>query len=277
MRHLPSPPIPATFQLGSGAALAAITGIDVVSDFRSADIAVGGEGAPLVPLFDFQFLRSDDADRLIVNIGGIANVTWLPAHAEANAVIAFDTGPGNMLLDFITQKYFDRPYDENGKLARSGRIDRELLDELLSHPFFKSRPPKSTGHELFSEKFLDRITHSIASGKILPVDALATLTEFTACSIMQSFEFLQSKSDKLEIIISGGGTFNMFLLERLSANAPAPMAIKTSDAFGIPSKAKEAIAFAFFTRAFIEEIPIHLPTTTGATKRVSLGSLSRGK
>jgi anhydro-N-acetylmuramic acid kinase len=283
IRHLPFASIPSTFQLGSGAALAAMTGIDVVSDFRAADIALGGQGAPLVPMFDYYFLQSDSIDRLIVNIGGIANVTWLPcmiAHAaktKDNDVIAFDCGPGNMLLDFITRRYFGKPFDEHGDIARTGKIDRALLDEFLSNPYFTTAPPKSTGRELFSEKFLDGLNKKIADGKLLPQDALATLTELTALSIMRSFYFLETKTNEIEIIVSGGGAFNTFLLERMKAHASQHASISSSDAFGIPAKAKEAIAFAFFAHAFMEAIPIHLPKTTGASWQTTLGSLSRGK
>jgi anhydro-N-acetylmuramic acid kinase len=277
IRHLPFAAVPSTFQLGSGAALAAITGIDVVSDFRAADIALGGQGAPLVPMFDYHFLRSDSTDRLIVNIGGIANVTWLRANAQANDVIAFDCGPGNMLLDYISQRYFGKPFDENGEIARTGKIDRAVLDEFLSNPYFKTPPPKSTGRELFSENFLDNLNKKIAAGKVFPQNALATLTELTALTITQSFDFLQPKTHDVEMIVSGGGAFNNYLLERMKANAQPYASISSSDTFGIPAKAKEAIAFAFFAHAFIEQIPIHLPNTTGASRRTSLGSLSRGK
>ena len=277
VRHLPSPPIPATFQLGSGAALAAISGIDVVSDFRSADIALGGQGAPLVPMFDRYFLQNDTTDRLIVNIGGIANVTWLPARAKDTDVIAFDCGPGNMLLDSIAQRYFGKPFDANGDIARSGKIDRDVLDEFLSNPYFKTLPPKSTGRELFSESFLGNLNRKIAAGKLFPQDTLASLTELTAITILRSFDFLKRKTQEAEIIVSGGGAFNTFLLERMNTNALPHTSIHSSDAFGIPPKAKEAIAFAFFAHAFVESIPIHLPSTTGASRRTTLGTLSKGK
>jgi anhydro-N-acetylmuramic acid kinase len=277
VRHLPSGPIPATFQLGSGAALAAMTEIDVVSDFRAADIALGGQGAPLMPMFDHYFLVSDSVDRLIVNIGGIANVTWLPAQSMPGDVIAFDSGPGNMLLDATTRRYFGKPFDENGDTARSGKIDSDLLEEFLSHPYFTVPPPKSTGRELFSESFLEDLNQKIANGKLAPEDALATLTELTARSILKSFDFFPSSSSRIEIIVSGGGAFNKFLLDRLRSNAPESAGILTSDDVGIPAKTKEAIAFAFFARAFVESITIHLPSTTGASHRTVLGSLSKGK
>jgi len=278
VRHLPShhpSPVPATLQLGSGAALAAISGIDAVSDFRSADMAMGGQGAPLVPMFDYHFLRTASANRLIINIGGIANVTWLPQNGREEDVIAFDSGPGNMLIDWICRHYFNRPFDSNGELARTGTIDESLLNELLAHPYFQTAPPKSTGRELFSEAFLGSINNKIESLKLSPADALATLAELTARSIAESLKWMDVPSRSVEMIVSGGGAFNGYLMERLTANAPSAR-VCTSDAYGIPPKAKEAIAFAFFAKAFIEKIPIHLPSTTGAQRRVTLGSLSRG-
>ena len=270
VRHLPPH---ATLQLGSGPALAVLSGIDVVSDFRAADIAAGGQGAPFVPMFDYHFLRSDSASRLIVNIGGIANVTWIPKGVKAEQVVAFDTGPGNMLIDSLAQKYFGESFDRNGDHARSGAIDEALLNELLSHTYFSTRPPKSTGRELFGETFLRSTFERIERRSLTVNDALATVTEFSARSIIECFKFVQ-REDPLEIIVSGGGSRNTFLMERIAANA-SDARVVSSDVFGIPSNAKEAIAFAFFAKAFVEAMPIHLPNTTGATKRVTLGSLSR--
>ena len=283
VRHLPTPvqaadgleSVGATLQLGSGSALAAISGIDVVSDFRSADVALGGQGAPLVPMFDYFFLRSKNVARLIVNIGGIANVTWLERNASPNNVIAFDSGPGNMLLDSVARHYFDLPFDFNGSLAREGKIDEGLLAELLSHPYFALRPPKSTGRELFSEQFLAVTHEKIANGIISRKDALATLAELTARSIAMSVNWTNGKNQPLEMIVSGGGAMNKYLMERIEANAPNAR-IASSELFSIPVNAKEAIAFAFFAKAFVEEIPVHLPATTGASRATVLGSMSRG-
>jgi anhydro-N-acetylmuramic acid kinase len=154
IRHLPkpaelvagTPAVGATLQLGSGAALAALTGIDVISDFRSADVALGGQGAPLVPIFDNEFLRSRESDRVALNIGGISNITWLP-RAETDEVLAYDCGPGNMIIDALTRRWFDRPFDEGGKIASEGKVDERLLHNLLSHEYFTTPPPKSTGRE----------------------------------------------------------------------------------------------------------------------------------
>jgi len=283
VRHLPTsePPAPglpavgATLQIGSGPALAAITGIDVVSDFRSADVALGGQGAPLVPMFDYYFLRSEQTDRLIVNIGGIANVTWLPRNAKSNDVIAFDSGPGNMLIDSLMRKYFDRPFDERGEIARSGKIDEDLLATLLSHPYFSTSPPKSTGRELFSEEFLSVVHRMISESVLSTHDAVATITELTGMSIAGSLRFVKAEQRDIEIVVSGGGAYNEYMMERIALHA-APARVHSSDAFGIPANTKEAIAFAFFAKAFVEEIRIHLPATTGARHATLLGSLSRG-
>ncbi|HEY3875361.1 MAG TPA: anhydro-N-acetylmuramic acid kinase [Candidatus Kapabacteria bacterium] len=276
IRHLPSGPTPATFQLGSGAALAALSGIDVVSDFRSADVALGGQGAPLMPMFDRYFLQSDK-NRLVVNIGGIANVTWLPANAKEEEVIAFDTGPGNMLLDFVAQKYLHIPFDENGDHARSGTRNEVLLRQWLSEPFFSQAPPKSTGRELFSEGFLRPIITAIEAQSMSIEDALSTLTELTAATIANALQFVKWNKGETELIVSGGGAFNRFLIERIENNiSQNKVRVFRSDAFSLPVQAKEAIAFAFFAKAFIEKIAIHLPFTTGAARQTTLGTLSRG-
>ena len=282
VRHLPGlhlmeelPPVRATLQLGSGSALAAISGVDVVSDFRSADVALGGQGAPLVPMFDYEFLTSETVDRMVVNIGGIANVTWLPHNAKPENVVAFDCGPGNMLLDAVTRKYFGEAFDRDGDRARQGSVDNMLLAKLLSHPYFQKQPPKSTGRELFGASFLTSIHKSIEDGVLSPSDALSTLTEFTARSIVGSIDLVNAHSNNIEIILSGGGAYNSYLHERIKRNAFSANVL-CSDILGIPASAKEAIAFAFFAKAFLEEIPIHLPHTTGAIRSAKLGSLSRG-
>ena len=293
IRHLPKPEsvaglpaVGATIQWGSGNALAALVGIDVVSDFRSGDVAVGGQGAPLVPMFDFGFLRSTSCDRLIVNIGGISNVTWLKKKASeknsnADDVIAFDCGPGNMMIDALAKKYLDEDFDESGKAAREGVVDKSLLSEYLRHPFFNLLPPKSTGRELFGAEFLSSLIESVETKRLTPQDAIATITELTARSIANSLVFTgrnedsSSESSQLEVIVSGGGARNTYLMERLQSLLPSAR-VMTSDEIGIPSEAKEAIAFAYFAKSFIENISIHLPGTTGARKRLILGSLSRG-
>lgn len=278
IRHLPRPvqlitelpPVGATFQLGSGAALAALTGIDVVYDFRSADVALGGEGAPLVPMFDAAFFRSTGNDRIVLNIGGIANITYLPIEAEP---IAFDTGPGNMIVDALTSLYFQTPFDKDGEIARSGKVDEGFLSSLLGHEYFLMAPPKSTGRELFGKELLDMFLHKIREEGFAPEDAVATATELTARTIALSTTDCTS-SETLELIASGGGTRNGYLMERLQ-NALPKAVIKTSDDLGIPSQSKEALAFAWFAKAFLDDMMIHLPSTTGARKKTPLGSLAK--
>ncbi len=275
IRHVPKrihisnalPEVGGTFQLGSGSALASLTGIDVVNDFRSADVALGGQGAPFVPMYDHHFLRSENIARIALNLGGIANITYLPPKSET--VIAFDTGPGNMLIDAVVKKRFGIPYDENGSLARMGEVDDTSLTEMLDEPYFALVPPKSTGRELFDVSFANRFTDDLSSH-----NALTTLTELTAKSIALSLDFLP-KQDAFEIIASGGGVRNTFLMERIAANIPNAH-VHRSDEFGIPSQSKEALAFAWFAKACIYDEIIHLPSTTGATKAVILGVIAKG-
>ncbi|HEY6171470.1 MAG TPA: anhydro-N-acetylmuramic acid kinase [Candidatus Kapabacteria bacterium] len=278
IRHLPKPvslfaelpPVGATFQLGSGAALAALSGIDVVYDFRSADVALGGEGAPLVPMFDRAFFYSASTDRIILNIGGIANITYLPISGEP---IAFDTGPGNMILDALSSLYFQTPFDIDGAIARSGKVDDEFLSSLLEHEYFLLAPPKSTGRELFGKDLLDMFLYKIREEGFAPEDAIATATELTARTI--ALAAMQCTSnEQLELIASGGGTRNGYLMERLQSALPKAV-IKTSDELGIPSQSKEALAFAWFAKAFLDDMMIHLPSTTGARKKIPLGSLAK--
>ncbi|HYM21260.1 MAG TPA: anhydro-N-acetylmuramic acid kinase [Candidatus Kapabacteria bacterium] len=269
VRHLPS--AHATFQLGSGSALAARTGIDVVSDFRSGDVAIGGQGAPLVPMFDAIFLRDEHQDRVTLNIGGIANITILPARKKSGEIIAYDTGPGNMLIDELAHRYFAKAFDEDGGIARSGVVNEALVREMLSHPYFSSPEPKSTGRELFGQEFLTRFIDLVDSGYLKENDAVATATDLTARSIAHSLQ-----TERAEVITSGGGAKNAFLMERLTVLLPN-CKITTSDELGIPSQAKEAIAFAYFAKAYLDQTYIHLPRTTGADWSLILGSLSRGK
>jgi anhydro-N-acetylmuramic acid kinase len=279
IRHLPvkerttpnTEPIRATFQLGSGAAVAALSGIDVVSDFRSADVAIGGQGAPLVPMFDAVFLRSADETRVALNIGGIANITSIPPTSSADAIIAYDTGPGNMIMDGLCQKYFSKPFDADGSIASRGRVNEALLSALQSHAYFKMPPPKSTGRELFGDEFLAIFFEAVDSRSLSPEDAIRTATELTARSIANELVGLRA-----EIIVNGGGAKNAFLMQRLKELLPSS-AIVPSDAFGIPSQAKEALAFAYFAKAFLNNEKIHLPSTTGASRQLILGSLSKGK
>jgi anhydro-N-acetylmuramic acid kinase len=281
IRHIPQkirvssafPALGATFQLGSGAALAALTGIDVVSNFRSADVALGGEGAPLMPMFDKAFLQSAKCDRIALNIGGISNITFLPSWE--GEIVAFDTGPGNMISDALAALYFEMPFDRDGEISRGGKTDEAFLSELLKGQYFTRKPPKSTGRELFGKEFLDRFLQEIRSERITPQDAIATASELTVRSITEAIAMTNAKAP-FEVITSGGGVKNIFMMERLRGSL-SDNKIMASDEIGIASQSKEALAFAFFAKAFLEEKIIHLPKTTGASREIILGSLSRGR
>jgi anhydro-N-acetylmuramic acid kinase len=261
----------ATLQLGSPAVLAARLQTLVVSDFRSADIALGGQGAPLVPFADWCLLTHPTRARAIQNIGGIGNVTYLPPDARAEQVIGFDTGPGNMLLDramaHVTQG--EKNFDEHGALAASGQPDLALLDWLLTHPFLSLSPPKSAGREEFGAALWERL---VEQGLPEPPALLATLTEFTAHSIADAYErFLPTPPE--EVIVGGGGARNPFLMSRVAARLPEA-SVKTHEAVGLDGDAKEAVAFALLANETLLGRPSNLPSVTGASRAVVLGSVT---
>jgi len=214
--------VASTLQIGEGSVIAAQTGITTVSDFRPADMALGGQGAPLVPFADYVLYRHPNLGRVSLNIGGIANVTVIPAGAGTNQVFAFDTGPGNMLIDALVQHFSHgrQRFDENARLAKSGEINRALIRELLRDPYLKQPPPKSTGREYYGRAYVQKLLSLGRSNKIKAKDLIATATMFTAASIMDALHrFVLSKHRINEIIVSGGGAQNPFLFEGLSVLA----------------------------------------------------------
>lgn len=214
LRHFPKQPFPYTLQIGDPHVIAVNTGITTVADFRRHDIALGGQGAPLAPLFHQAFMRSNQENRAIVNIGGFANVTILPKDIKAK-IQGFDTGPGNVLIDAIAIEYLKKPYDKNGEFARSGQINAQLLKELLTDPFFKKPPPKSTGRDDFNFAWLQQHLKHFPS--ISAQDLQATVTELTAKSIIET---IKQYAENIEAIyICGGGAANIFLMESLQKNA----------------------------------------------------------
>jgi anhydro-N-acetylmuramic acid kinase len=258
-----------TLQLGEPSIIAKRTGIVTVADFRPADLALGGQGAPLVPYFDYVVFRSQEESRALLNIGGIANLTVLPRGCGLEEIFAFDTGPGNMLIDALTQHHFGRAFDDHGEIARRGKIHRRLLSRLLEHPYFSQTPPKSTGRELFGASFLTHFHEAAVS----PEDAIATATALTAESIVQAIDrFVSSKASVDRLIVSGGGSKNRFLLSLLRQALPA-VAIETSDDYGIPADAKEAMCFALLANETIADRPGNVPSCTGATQPTILGKI----
>jgi len=261
-----TPGFPATLQIGNPAVLAQRLQSVVVSDFRTADMAVGGQGAPLVPYADWCLLTHPTKSRAIQNIGGIGNVTFLPADAKPEEVVGFDTGPGNMLIDRAAQWATNGKlrFDRDGALAFSGEPDRALLTKLLEHPFLHQPPPKSAGREEFGEAFW----------KALPQakNLIATLTWFTALSIAEAYrQFLPKLPD--EVIVGGGGAHNGALMTFLR-QALAPIPVLTHEEVGMDSDAKEAVAFCVLANETLLGKPANLPSVTGASRAVTLGSVT---
>jgi len=269
--------IRSTLQIGEPCVIAERTGITTVADFRTRDIAAGGEGAPLVPYADYVLFRHKRKDRLTLNIGGIANVTYLPAGCEIGGIVAFDTGPGNMMIDRIA--YLESggklSCDKNGKMAARGVVNEPLLKELMSHKFLRRRPPKSTGRKEFGPGYCDRIFQSARRRKISTCDIVATVTAFTAESISQACRlYLPGKVD--EVIVGGGGSHNRTLMGLIKEKFH-PAEVKLTDDFGISVDAKEAVSFAILARETIRGAAGNVPSATGARRPVILGKVIPGR
>lgn len=263
---------PLTAQIGEPSVLAHALGAPVVSNFRMADVLEGGEGAPLVPRFDYHQFGSESADRVLLNLGGIANLTRLRPGAPIGSVVAFDCGPANMLLDGILAAL--RPegprYDEGGSLAARGRADEAILTELLAHPFFARKPPKSAGREEFGVEY--RAAYLARTEGRSIEDRLRTAVELTAAAVARGVE-QSGEGLPDEVIVSGGGARNAALLEAIRARLPRA-AVRTTDELGVPSEAKEAMAFAFLAAETLAGRPGNVPSATGARKEVVLGSIT---
>ena len=266
----------ATLQIAEGAVIAEKLRVPVVCDFRAADIAAGGQGAPLVPFADYLLFHSSTKNRVVQNIGGIANVTVLPAGGGLLATVAFDTGPGNMVIDALALRLSEGElaYDENGELAARGRVNDGLLKWLLAHPFLARRPPKSTGREEFGASFAEGLLEKAKSLSCSLQDALTTATAFTAESIARSYrDFVLPRHAIDEVILGGGGSKNLTLRRSLEERLPEQR-ILTHEDFGIPSKAKEAMAFAVLGNETMLGRAASLPAATGAGHPVIVGKLA---
>lgn len=261
IRHRPE--MGFTLQIANPALLAELTGISVVADFRSRDIAAGGQGAPLVPAFHQAVFRHPKINRIVINIGGIANLTYLPTSKQ---VIGFDSGPGNMLMDAWISKMRGLPYDENGSWAARGKLIRPLLNKLLSEPYFSESPPKSTGRDLFNLSWLLLQLDK----EYAPVDVQRTLLELTAQSIAHAVK--ENCSGAEEIYLCGGGAYNQLLVARLR-DLLQPVKIELSDALGIAINSVEGAAFAWLAHQAMQHKPGNLPAATGARGPRILGAI----
>jgi anhydro-N-acetylmuramic acid kinase len=273
-----APDLGATLQLGEAAVLAERTGIPVISNFRARDMAAGGQGAPLVAYVDVLLLTHPDRVRAAQNIGGIGNVTFLPpANQPDVTAFAFDTGPGNVLIDLTTALATDgrQQYDADGALAAQGMVDQALLEWLLAEPYLATRPPKTTGRELFTADLAQQIWQRGLAAGLGGSDIAATVTMFTAQSIAQAYrDFLPLPP--IEVVVSGGGGLNHTLLKWLT-EAVAPARVLLSDELGLSSEAKEAVAFAILAYESWHGRPGNLPAATGARRPVVLGDLTGGR
>jgi anhydro-N-acetylmuramic acid kinase len=293
-----------TLQIGDGSTIAALTGITTVSDFRPVDIALGGQGAPLVPYADYVLWRDKKLGRVALNIGGIANLTVIPANAKPSDVFAFDTGPGNMLIDALVSHFTHgrQHYDKNAQLATKGKLIPQLLQTLMNDPYLRQKPPKSTGREYFGAAYTKKILSLGRNLHAKPNDLIRTATIFTALSIVDALNrFVLTKRKIHQLIVSGGGAHNPLLMAQLAAllaptNAPAlrsspvgarysvpsspspetypNIAVFPSNQFGIPSEAKEALAFAILAYETFHQRPSNLPSATGARGQAILGKIS---
>jgi anhydro-N-acetylmuramic acid kinase len=270
-------PVAGTLQLGPPAMIAALTGVTTVGDFRSGDVAIGGQGAPLVPYCDYMLRRGERTGRVILNIGGIANLGYLPRGGAIEDVIAFDAGPGNMVSDALFRVLFagEGDYDEDGVRAMAGVASEEVVADLMRHPFFQAAPPRSAGHREFGPAFAWTLKNACEAAGLSREDTLATAVRLTVIGIADAFKRFLPEGAVDEVFVTGGGARNraiMLGLEReLDGIALAPI-----DALGIPAEAKEAVDFAFLAREALLGRPNVIRAVTGASRALVLGTIARG-
>ncbi|MBU8587043.1 anhydro-N-acetylmuramic acid kinase AnmK [Priestia megaterium] len=262
-----------TLQIGEPAVIAYETKAEVVANFRVMDMAAGGQGAPLVPHTERILYSHNNYTRLLQNIGGIGNVTLIPPKHSPIPVVAFDTGPGNMMIDEACQQLFNVSFDENGRLAAGGKIISELLEDCMNHDYMKLSPPKSTGRELFGTQYTKRLLEKYSKHK--KEDLLATITMFTASSIVHHYETCIFPAYSIdEVIIGGGGSYNNTLMNMIKAQLGKRCRVYTQEEIGMSSEAKEAVAFAVLANETLSGYPSNVPSATGALSPVILGNIT---
>ena len=273
IHHMPSAPTPATLQIGEPAVIAHETGIPTIADFRVADVAAGGQGAPLIAYTDFLQFQHPTQTIGLLNIGGIANLTVLPAGCGIESVLASDTGPGNMVLDACVEKITDgaKQFDENGELARQGTVCKDLLESWLTHPFYESPPPKTTGREMFGTTYADTCLQQIQEIDISVYDGLATITALTVKSIALNYQHFVKKKTPLDILyVSGGGARNLLIMDDLTQVFDSIPVVDVSQT-GMSGDAKEAVAFAILANEAVHGNLGNVPNATGASCGKVLG------
>jgi anhydro-N-acetylmuramic acid kinase len=271
--------ISSTLQIGEPSVIAERTGVTTIADFRPADMAAGGQGAPLVPFVDYLLYRHPKRSRVALNIGGIANVTVIPAGAKPKDVFAFDTGPGNMIVDALVEKFTRgrARYDNDSEMALRGWMLPELLNEMMEHPYLHKEPPKTAGREQFGRAYAEKIIAWGERHRAKSADVVRTATIFTSLSIGNAFQkFILPRTQVDELIVSGGGARNTLMMVYLAAILPG-FSIVSSDQFGIEPEAKEALAFAILAYESFHGRPNNLPSATGAGHPAVLGKLVHGR
>ncbi|MDE3061761.1 MAG: anhydro-N-acetylmuramic acid kinase [Acidobacteriota bacterium] len=267
-----------TWQLGEAALIAGEVGVPVVSNFRPADMAAGGQGAPLVPLLDWVLFADAKRGRVLQNIGGIANLTAIPAGGLARDLVAFDTGPGNMVIDALAGMLLRRAYDRNGVVAAAGTVIEPVLKKMLRDGYFALKPPRTAGREQFGREYATRFLAACRKHSLKPEDALATATALTAESIAASyrrFVHRRMKGAPVDFVVSGGGARNATLMAMLARELqPLGCELATSEDFGIPASAKEAVAFALLAWQTWNRLPGNVPAATGARRGAILGQVT---
>ncbi|MDX1740147.1 MAG: anhydro-N-acetylmuramic acid kinase [Rhodothermales bacterium] len=279
VHHVPEPDdcagmaVTSTLQIGDPSVLANLTGVVTVGDFRVADMALGGQGAPLVPYLDYVLFGSDSMDRILLNIGGISNLTVLPAAGGPADVIAFDTGPGNMLIDGVVQRLFGRRFDEGGHIASSATVDEGLLASLLSDDYYELPPPKSTGREKYTDDMVQSILDSAIEAECPDADVVATVTELTARTIADAVDrFVRGRYRPEQLLAAGGGVHNSYIMSRLATLLPG-IDVTTVSSSGVDPDSKEAVCFALFAHETLDGCPTNMPSVTGASRATVLGKI----
>ncbi|MDP2304006.1 MAG: anhydro-N-acetylmuramic acid kinase [Ignavibacteria bacterium] len=262
-----------TLQIGDPSVLAKLTGILTIGDFRVADVALGGQGAPLVPYFDYIMYTSKTKNRALLNIGGISNITAIPKNADIKSLIAFDTGPGNMLIDQIAKKYFNKPFDKNGTFASKGEVNSSLLKKLFAEDrFTKIKPPKSSGREYYGKNFLPSFYKLM--DELNKYDVIAAITYYTAKTIHHNYtKYIENKIKIDELFVSGGGALNKTLLNYLQSQFGNRVDVKISDNLGISVESKEAICFAVLANETLSGNAANVISVTGASSPTILGKI----